>query len=209
MIKLLGICGSPRKSSTYTALAQALDAAKSEGGVEVELIELRGRKLNYCIHCNKCLKDNSPKCTVYHDGMDELYDKVYGCDAMLVASPVYEMNITAQLAAFFNRFRPTWTMLKDNPLFFAPKVGAALVVGGTRNGGQEMAVNSILGFYHTQGFTVCNGGGTTYSGGMLWNPGDGSGAMDDEYGMERARFLGKKLALTAKAMSGKPAFPTG
>ena len=203
MLKILAICGSPRKKSTYTALTEALKAAEEEGGIETELIELRGRKINYCIHCNKCLKDNSPKCTVYSDGMDELYEKVYNCDALLVGSPVYEMNITAQLAGFFNRFRPTWVMLQNDPYFFARKVGAALTVGGTRNGGQESAINGIMGFFQTQGFTVCNGGGMTYSGAMLWSPGDGSGTMDDEYGMERARYLGKKLAYTTKMVAGK------
>ena len=36
-------------------------------------------------------------------------------------------------------------------------MGAAIAVGGTRNGGQEGALNAILGFYHTQGMVVCNG----------------------------------------------------
>ena len=54
MIKVVGVCGSPRKKSMYTALQAALDAAKATGNdVEVELIELRGRKINCCIHCNK------------------------------------------------------------------------------------------------------------------------------------------------------------
>ncbi len=203
MVKLLGVCGSPRRKSTYTAMQAALEAAAAEGGVEVELVELRARKLNFCIHCNKCLKENSRTCVVYHDDMDELYEKVYNCDALLVGSPVYEMNITAQLATFFNRFRPTWVMLKDDPYFFARKVGAALVVGGTRNGGQEGAVGAILGFFHTQGYTVCNGTGGVYSGAMLWSPGDGSTAMDDEYGLERARSVGRKLVWTAKQMKGE------
>lgn len=203
MVKILGICGSPRKKSTYAALEEALKAAREEGDVETEIVELRGRKINYCIHCNKCLKDNMPNCTVYSDGMDELYEKVYNCDAMLVASPVYEMNITAQLAAFFNRFRPTWVMLKNDPFFFSRKVGAAIAVGGTRNGGQESAINGILGFYHTQGFTVCNGGGRSYNGASLWNAGDGSGTMEDEYGMEKARFVGKKLAFTTKLIAAE------
>ena len=203
MVKLLGVCGSPRRKSTYTAMQAALEAAAAEGGVEVELVELRARKLNFCIHCNKCLKENSRTCVVYHDDMDELYEKVYNCDALLVGSPVYEMNITAQLATFFNRFRPTWVMLKDDPYFFARKVGAALVVGGTRNGGQEGAVGAILGFFHTQGYTVCNGTGGVYSGAMLWSPGDGSTAMDDEFGLERARSVGRKLVWTAKQMKGE------
>ena len=203
MYRILGICGSPRKKSSYTALKAALEAAEATGEIETELIELRGRKLNFCIHCNKCVREHDTKCPVYDDGMTELYEKVYQCDGMIVASPVYEMNITAQLATFFNRFRPTWTMLEKDPYFFSRKVGAAIAVGGARNGGQEQAINAIMGFYHTQGFTICNGGVGIYAGASLWNPGDGAGEMVDEEGMEKARAVGRKLAMTTKLVAAK------
>ena len=47
MVKILGICGSPRRKSAYTALLAALEAARDSGEqVETELVELRGRKIN-------------------------------------------------------------------------------------------------------------------------------------------------------------------
>ena len=50
MVKILGICGSPRRKSCYKALETALEAAKNaEEGVEVELVELRAKKMNFCI----------------------------------------------------------------------------------------------------------------------------------------------------------------
>ena len=109
MVKILGICGSPRRKSCYKALETALEAAKNaEEGVEVELVELRAKKMNFCIHCNKCLRDKSDRCTVFKDDMTELYDKFYEADGVIIASPVYEMNITAQLCTFFDRFRSAW-----------------------------------------------------------------------------------------------------
>ena len=45
MVKILGICGSPRRKSSYTALQAALEAAKAQGDVEVELVELRARNM--------------------------------------------------------------------------------------------------------------------------------------------------------------------
>ena len=42
MIKILGICGSPRRKSAYTALKTALEAAEKSGEeVQTELVELR------------------------------------------------------------------------------------------------------------------------------------------------------------------------
>ena len=192
MVKIIGICGSPRRKSSYAALREALDGTLETGDVEVELIELRARKLNFCIHCNKCLREDAVRCTVYEDDMTPLYEKVYQADGMIIASPVYEMNITAQLAAFFNRFRPTWNIIKKDPTFFNRKVGAAIAVGG---------LNAILGFYHTQGMVVCNGGAGTYAGASLWNPGDGSGEMDDPEGLKRARALGAKMADLTKRLN--------
>ncbi len=201
MLKILGVCGSPRRKSSYLALQTALSAAEESGGVETELVELRGRKIAPCIHCNKCLRDQNTHCSIYQDDMEELYDKVYACDGILISSPVYEMCITPQLSAFFSRFRPTWVMLQNDEYFFTRKAGSAMAVGGTRNGGQEGAINSIMGFYHTNGFTVCNGGAGIYAGVGLWNPGDGSGTIDDEYGFDKARSLGKKLAYTTKLLA--------
>lgn len=200
MVKILGICGSPRRKSSYTALQAALEAAKAQGDVEVELVELRARNMKPCVHCNKCLRDESDRCTVFNDDMTELYDKFYEADGVIIASPVYEMSVTAQLSTFFSRFRSAWMISVKDPYFFTKKVGSAIVVGGTRNGGQKFALQTIVNFYNTQGITVCNGGSGIYAGAALWNPGDGSGQMNDEWGMENARALGKKTAIMAKIM---------
>lgn len=200
MVKIIGINGSPRQKSCHDALTEALKAAESVGGVETELIELRAKKINPCIHCNKCLKDESDRCTVYEDDMTPIYDKVFNADGMIIMCPVYDMNITPQLASFMSRFRSSWLLSMQNPYFFIKKVGAAMSVGGTRNGGQEGVIHNIFNWYNTHGITICNGGGSIYAGASFWNPGDGSGTMDDPIGMENAKNLGKKLAVITKAM---------
>ena len=201
MIKILGICDSPRKRSAYTAMEAALQGAAASGeSVETELVELRGKKINFCIHCNKCLKENSDRCAVFQDDMTPLYDKFYQADGIIIASPVYEMNLTAQTVTIMDRFRSAWLKGIDQPEFFMRKVGAGIAVGGTRNGGQEMTVNAINNFFITQGMTLCTGGNGMYTGAMLWNPGDGTTLMDDPDGLENARILGKKVAIMARIM---------
>ncbi|MCI5504507.1 MAG: flavodoxin family protein [Eubacterium sp.] len=200
MVKILGICGSPRRKAAYTALKAAMESAKEQGDVEIEIVELRARKMNFCVHCNKCLRDNSDRCTLYEDDMTELYDKFFEADGVIIASPVYEMNVTAQLATFFGRFRSSWMISVKDPYFFMRKVGAAIAVGGTRNGGQESTISAILNFYNTQGITICNGGSGIYAGASCWNPGDGSGTFDDPMGIENAKALGKKVAIMTKIM---------
>jgi multimeric flavodoxin WrbA len=172
-----------------------MEAASGIEGIETDLILLRGRKINFCIHCNKCIDEGKTFCPLYDDDMTELYERFYSADAYLIASPVYEMNITAQLAAFFNRFRPTYLLLRSDPERFSAKFGSAIAVGGTRNGGQETAISAIHGFYHTQGITVINGGLGCYGGAAVWSQDKrAQGAQEDEIGMKNAMFLGAKLA---------------
>jgi len=185
------------ESSAYS-LDVAMKAASEVPGVETQTIYLSKKKINFCIHCNKCLRDNVTYCSVYKDDMSEFYEPFYNADGYIISSPVYSMCYTAQLGAFFNRFRATYLILKDDPLYFSKKVGGAIAVGGTRNGGQETTIAAIQGFYHTQGVNIVNGGIGMYAGVSVWSRDQGAkGAEEDEKGMENCRKLGKKLAETA------------
>lgn len=194
--KILGICGSPRrKSGSEYILDAAMERVSSIEGIQTETILLSGKTFSWCIHCDKCLRDNSTSCSFYKDDLTELYDRFYNADGYFVVSPVYEMNITAPLVAYLNRFRPAYNILKENPAHFSSKVGAAAVVGGTRNGGQEFAVSAIHNFYNTMGIMIVNGGMGAYSGGMVWSQDKkAKGAEEDTVGMERSVFVAERLA---------------
>jgi multimeric flavodoxin WrbA len=62
-MKIIGVSASPRKKqSTYFALEQCLDEVKlaseaSGKGIDVEIIDLAGLKINGCISCDACKKD--------------------------------------------------------------------------------------------------------------------------------------------------------
>jgi len=195
MAKILCVCGSPRSGATEYALKVAMDAMAAIPGVETELLLLKGKKLNFCIHCDKCIREGADRCTLYQDDMTPWYDRLYEADGYLVASPVYDMGITGQLTTFFNRFRATYTILKDNPGYFMKKVGGAIAVGGTRNGGQESAIKIIHDFFNTQGLTVVNGSMAGYAGASVWSQDRrAEGAAADVFGMQNCVDLGVKLA---------------
>jgi multimeric flavodoxin WrbA len=81
-------------------------------------------------------------------------------------------------------------------LFFP---GAAMAVGGTRNGGQETTINAIHGFFHTNGITIVNGGLGIYAGAAVWSQDRmAQGAQEDLKGMENARSIGRRLAMMAR-----------
>ena len=200
MIKIVGLCGSPLKGSTEYVLEQALAAAKAfaPDEIETELISVHGKKISPCVGCGYC-KKNKTWCCI-KDDMQEIFDKIAHADGLLVASPVYVMTATPQIHAIASRMRPA---MHCYPGMLRNKFFAAIAVGGTRNGGQEQAINGILGFYHTQGITVCNGGVCVYAGASLWNPGDGSGTMDDPDGIARAEGIGRKVAKLTNLLAPK------
>lgn len=199
MVKILGVCGSPRKGATEYALSVAMEAAAATGNVETKTVLLRGRNIQHCIACDKCLRENQDRCMIYHDDMDELYDIFYETDAIIIASPVYVMNYTATLAAYLNRFRSAYLKLVDNPAVFSHKVGSAIAVGGMRNGGQEMTINAIHNFYNSFGLTIVNGGLGAYAGASVWSQNKkAQGVKEDELGLKWLELIGRNTAEKAK-----------
>ena len=197
MIKIIGISGSPRKAATEYSLKESLNAVASIPDIEIETILLRDHELNHCIHCDLCIKKESKFCLVHSENNKEIYKKFFEADGYLIASPVYSMSINAQLASFINLMRPTWNILKKNPAYFWSKVGAAIAVGGTRHGGQELTLNTIHGFYHTYGIEVI-GGAHTYNGGTIWSKDNKEkGAKEDIEGIKTVRAIGQRLGLAA------------
>ena len=206
MTRLLCVCGSARKASTAYAVEQAKAYAEEIADVSVDILYLAGKKIAPCMGCNACVKKGVPHCVLYNDDMADWNTRLWEYDGILLASPVYEMGITPQLSGFLSRFRAEYLIQKDDPNCRLYMAGAALAVGGTRNGGQECAINTLLGWFHTQGMTVVNGGLGVYAGAAVWSQDRmAQGAAEDEKGMANVKTVAQRLALIATALkNGKP-----
>ncbi len=198
-VKILAINGSPRKSGTQYALEYALKAAAEIDGVETELINLRGKELNFCVHCNRCIKDNVLHCPAFDDVMSEIYPKILEADGLIIGSPVYQMSPNAQTTAFFNRLRPLGKLIATGK--FGLKVGAGITVGGARNGGQDTTLEGIGNMLLASGYIVASGGVYAYNGGSLWAQGANlDGAKNDEVGLNTVSMIGHRIAVLAKVL---------
>jgi multimeric flavodoxin WrbA len=193
VVKILGICGSPRKGATEYATKQALAACEQVPGVTTVYWSVRGKKIGYCVHCDSCMRNKSMCQT--QDDFKELEALVLDADGFIVGSPVYDMNITAQLAACFNRLRPVYIV---HPGLLRNKVGGAIALGGTRHGGQEMTLLAVINFFLMHEILVTGGVGGCYSGGKVWTRDrPAEGAREDEVGMGTVVGLGKAVAEAA------------
>lgn len=189
-LKIVGIACSPRKGkSTTAAVRAALDAAKAAtSDLDVELIELAGLKIPGSVAAGVPLAegegDDFPKL------VPKLADpKVAG---IIVGSPVYFGNMSALCKAFLDRciaFRKMGFALSN-------KVAGVLAVGGARNGGQELTVQSIqVALLCQEMIVVGDGRPSARLGAMLWSQGDQ--VTEDEVGLSTARNLGRRVAEVA------------
>jgi len=99
-LKVLGIVGSKRKNgNTAHLVQQALDTIESME-VETELILLGNHSIRGCMGCEGC-KDTY-KCVIMDD-MQEIQLRMLEADAIIIGSPTYFYNITADMKAFIER----------------------------------------------------------------------------------------------------------
>ena len=193
MVKILGISGSPRKASTDYVVHEALKAAEEIPGIETEFWGVRGKKINFCTHCDRCIREKT-LCYI-EDDVKILIDKILEADGFIIGTPVYDMGITAQLTAIFNRTRPFYMV---RPGALKNKVGGVITVGGSRHGGQETAIQIIQNWYVMSEVLATGGLSGCYNGGTVWSKDNkAAGAEADKEGMNSVLGLGRGVAEAA------------
>lgn len=190
-MKILGICCSPRKEqSTFTLMKHCLAAARNVWEqfetIQIELAEKDIRPCKACGFCKEKLNCNQD------DDFNALIPTLADEDvvAMIVGTPVYFGNMTAQCKALIDRS----VMFRRNGWLFRDRVGGVLAVGGVRNGGQELTVQSVRAamLCHDM-ICVSDGKPTAHFGGTAYNC-QPYGIEGDEYGLETVRNLGRRVA---------------
>jgi Multimeric flavodoxin WrbA len=127
---VLGINGSPKGDGlTSRLLDKALEGAKASGARTEKLI-LNDLNFKACQECGGC--DKTGVCVLIDD-MTPIYEKLAAADAVVVASPVFFGNITAQLKAMIDRCHSSWMakyILKKDVFVNKKRRGLFLCVAG-------------------------------------------------------------------------------
>ena len=188
---LLGICGSPRKQGTAYAVEYALKYASEKFGFDTEFWSVKGKNLMFCTHCDYCIREK--KGCINEDDVQELYPLTESAKFLFVGTPVFQGTLSGQLKTLLDRFR---ALVAKNPEVFKNKIGAALAVGGDRNGGQEIAIRSILDFFQQNHILSVSGGAFGANlGASLWSQDLGlKGIQSDKEGLRSIRKVVKRMA---------------
>jgi multimeric flavodoxin WrbA len=180
-INLLGVSGSPRVGATNFAVKAALNYARDKYSVKTDYFTVRAKKIKFCIHCDHCVRHR--KGCAHKDDVQELYPKLEWANAWLLGTPVYQGQISGQLKVILDRCR---ALVAKDPKVFVNKIGAAVAVGGDRNGGQEPALQTIIDFYIINEMIPVGGGSFGANlGGTVWSQDKGAqGAEEDSEGIK-------------------------
>lgn len=162
-------------------MCTALEYAAGKGSVQTRYFHVQGKKLEFCIHCDYCIRKQEG--CVHRDDMDELYEWMAWADAWVIGTPVYQGSLSAQTKTVLDRCR---AFVASRPKVLANKVGAGIATGGDRSGGQEPAIQSIIDFYLINEMIPVGGGAFGANlGGVLWSKDEGvKGAERDEIGLK-------------------------
>jgi len=181
---ILGISGSPRKQATEYVLSEALNTME-EKGYETKLFTVRGKDISPCRNCDYCLRKK--ECIV-KDDMYQLYPLFKDVEGIIMATPIYNGGVSAQIKAVMDRTRAAAAVDIN---FLKHKIGMAIAVGGDRVGGQELAIQQIMTFYILNGAIPVSGGpfGSNL-GANFWSRDTLKGVKEDEEGF---RSLKKTL----------------
>lgn len=100
-MKIVSLLGSPRSKGNSATLTNHLLKTAEELGAEIESFELNRLTYRGCQACYAC-KKGSDEC-VLNDDLREALEAVQAADAVVLASPVYYGDVTAQLKGFIDR----------------------------------------------------------------------------------------------------------
>ena len=122
-MKILAIVGSPRlKGNTNCLVDQALETISSFGA-DTEKIILSQYEVNPCLGHDDCTSFDS---CFQKDDTVWILDKFREADGIILATPVYYYNVSAQMKAFIDR---NYFLYMHNQKYKTRAVGIIVVAG--------------------------------------------------------------------------------
>jgi multimeric flavodoxin WrbA len=194
---IIGLCGSPRNGATEHVLREALTMLTTMG-FNTEFFTVRGKNIGFCTHCDHCLKYKE---CIIKDDMNTVYSLLKKAEGIIIATPVYNGGISAQIKALMDRCR---ALLAANPKVFKFKIGIAIAVGGDRIGGQELAIQQIHTFYILNEIIPISGGSFGANlGANFWSKDSLEGVKEDTEGFRSLKKTIKKFVEAMKRIEIK------
>ncbi len=192
-MKVLAVSGSARKGGNTELLLETVLGPLREAGHECELVSLAGQEVRGCTACGRCSREKDGRCYGRNDFGNEVIAKMFAADAIVLGSPTYFADVTAELKALIDR---AGYVSRSRPDLLARKPAAAVVA--VRRAGGIHAFDTINHL-----FTIAE---MITVGSSYWNVGIGreKGEVEgDAEGIRTMRRLGENMAWLLERLSAQ------
>jgi multimeric flavodoxin WrbA len=187
-MKVVAFNGSARKDGNTAILIRKVFSSLEAEGIDTELVQLAGKTIKGCIACGQCFKNKDGRCAVDNDVANECIEKMTEADGIILGSPTYFSDVTAEMKALIDR---AGFVARANSFMLKRKIGASVVA--VRRAGAIPTFDSMNHFFLIGQMIVV---GSSY-----WNVGFGLAKGDveqDEEGLETMQTLGQNMAWLLK-----------
>lgn len=131
------INASPRKGGNTSAMLTEISKVLESAGIRTEIIRIAGKPVSGCRACGTCKEKKNGQCVI-DDALSEPISRAMEADALIIGSPTYFADLTAEAKAFIDR---CGYVARANDFALEKKVGAAVVA--ERRAGAIHVMDSI------------------------------------------------------------------
>ncbi len=103
MAKIVVFMGSPRKKGNVDTILDEIIKGANENNADVKKYYLNDMNIKACQGCLYCRK--KPTCA-YKDDMIQVYEDIKDAEYVIIGSPVYICQVSAQTKLLLDRFYP-------------------------------------------------------------------------------------------------------
>lgn len=139
----------------------------------------------------QCSEKQNGRCVIEGDFVNECLEKMFEADAIILGSPTYFADVTAEMKALIDR---AGFVALANGGAFSGKIGAAVVA--VRRGGAINVFDSINHMFLISSMIV--------PGSLYWNLGHGTGkgkVNEDEEALRNMNHLGQTIDWLGKGVA--------
>lgn len=125
MKKVLAFIGSPRKNGNTATLVREITRGATVAEADVKIYTLYDMTIKPCRGCFFCQK--AENCALKDDDMQSVYEDIKKADAIVIGSPIYAYQVTAQTKLLIDRL---FAIIRKDDGYYKPRFGiknAALV----------------------------------------------------------------------------------
>lgn len=192
-MKVFAVNGSARKDGNTAILLSTVIGELEKEGIQTEMVQLAGQQIRGCLACYKCFKNKNFCCVQDKDILNELLAKMRAADGILIGSPTYFSDVSANIRALIER---CGFVGRANDYMLKRKVGAGVVA--VRRAGAIPAFSSINLFLCYMQMMIP--GSSYWNIGVGMNPGD---VKNDAEGIQTMETLGRNMAWLMKSIQAK------